>query len=191
MIGVAGARLAPGTSHDRDPLMNKLLTALIALIGFLSAQPANSADVNGWQGAKWGMRPNEVQTALRYPTVPTDMTNSCPEPCRDGAALDINDYDVDGQHFRVRFWFTKLGLHLNTISLYAKPIQEDSGIILYNKIDKLLLKTYGAPQSVIQEGGTMSTTWVLPSTSIELNSNTLDYMTVVYQARTLPGQGKL
>jgi hypothetical protein len=180
-------------SYDRELLMKKLLLALVTTLGLLFASSANSAAMNGWQGAKWGMTPDEVQRALKYPTVPQDMTETCSEPCQDGAALDINDYDADGQHFKVRFWFTKPGLRLATISLYAKPIHTGdlAGIILYSKMYELLLKTYGAPQNATQQGNELSTIWVLPLTSIELHSNTLDYMTVLYQSRVLPGQGRL
>ena len=80
---------------------------VIAFLGLAFALPAQAEDINGWHEAKWGMTPDEVQKALSYPTFEADLEKLCSKDCQEGAALELDDYELNGQHFMVRFWFAK------------------------------------------------------------------------------------
>ena len=94
--------------------MKQTILGILALAFLSFAPPAGAEDVSGWHDAKWGMTPDEVQRALSYPTSVADLASVCGEKCAEGAALQLDDYDLSGQHFMVRFWFTKC-LNLNRI----------------------------------------------------------------------------
>jgi hypothetical protein len=157
----------------------------ILAFAFLSfARPAGSEDVSGWQDAKWGMTPDEVQKVLSYPTSVADLASVCGEKCDEGAALQLDDYDLDGQHFMVRFWFTKPDKRLHAVSMYAKPPGDTSDNGGFTKLKDYLQTVYGSPQSVGLDHGRFVFTWPLPSTTVILNSNATNQTTIVYEEKT-------
>jgi hypothetical protein len=157
-------------------------TLVFATLTF--ARPAGSEDVSGWQDAKWGMTPDEVQRVLNYPTSVADLASVCGEKCDEGAALQLDDYDLSGQHFMVRFWFTKPEMRLHAVSMYAKPGSDASDNGDFTKIKDYLQTVYGSPQSVGLNRGRFVYTWPLPSTTVTLNSNGTNQTTIVYEEKT-------
>jgi hypothetical protein len=81
---------------------------------------AGNTDVNGWQDAKWGMTPAEVQKAVGLPMSFADLAKVCDKTCDEGAALELDDYNLNNQHFVVRLWFNKPDTRLHTVSMYEK-----------------------------------------------------------------------
>ena len=163
--------------------MKPAFLGILAFAALLFARPAGSEDLGGWQDAKWGMTPDEVQRALNYPTAVADLANVCGAKCDEGAALQLDDYDLSGQHFMVRFWFTKPDKRLHTVSMYAKPRGDGSDNGSFSKIKDRLQTVYGSPQSVGLDRGHFVATWTLPSTRITLYSNATDQVTVVYEEK--------
>ena len=68
---------------------------------------AGNNDVNGWQDTKWGMTPDEAQKAVGRPMSFADLAKVCDKACDEGAALELDDYNLNNQHFVVRLWFDK------------------------------------------------------------------------------------
>jgi hypothetical protein len=158
--------------------------AVLLVLGFAGlAIPAlaNNEDIVGWQDAKWGMTPEEVQKVFKYPTRRSDLSKVCGEKCEEGAALELEDYVLDGQHFMVRFWFAKADEHLHIVSMYAKKADHEIDSVTYGKIKQSYQSLYGSPRSVTLKDGYFIVSWVLPATMITLYSNTTSETTIVYQ----------
>ena len=170
--------------------MKRTVLGILALATLAFAPPAAGEDIGGWQEAKWGMTPSEVQKVLIYPTSVADLAKVCGEKCDEGAALELDDYQLDGQHFVVRFWFTKSDMHLRTVSMYAKQLDDTNGKEAFTKIKGFLETSYGAPKSVALKSGDFVISWTLPSTTITLYSNTTNNMTIVYEERSDKENGK-
>jgi len=158
-------------------------------LGLAFALPAQAEDINGWHEAKWGMTPDEVQKALSYPTFEADLEKLCSKDCQEGAALELDDYELNGQHFMVRFWFTKPDKRLQAVSMYAKQLN-DTDHLPYAEIKHFLENLYGSAQSYSLRRGYLEFTWKLPSTTITLHSNTTSEITIIYEERADKERGK-
>jgi hypothetical protein len=169
----------PGGRRVKPTVLAFLVLSLLTCAAF-----AESNDINGWQDAKWGMTPDEVQKAVGQPMSFADLAKVCDETCKEGAALELGDYALNDQHFIVRLWFTKPDIHLRTVSMYAKKIDGSIGSDSFSKMKNFLENAYGTAQSVALRRGYFTVTWKLPSTIINLYSNTTDEMTIVYEQRT-------
>jgi CTP:phosphocholine cytidylyltransferase-like protein len=144
---------------------------------------AGSSDISGWQAAKWGMTPDEVQKVLGQRVSLADLAKVCGEPCNEGAALQLDDYDLNDQHFVVRLWFTKPDMHLHIVSMYAQQLDESNDNESFTKTKSFLENTYGSPQSVALKRGYFIVTWTLSATTINLYSNTTNELAIVYEER--------
>ena len=170
--------------------MKRTVLAILAFATLGFVLPAAGEDIGGWQEAKWGMTPDEVQKILSHPTHAADLAKVCGEKCDEGAALELDDYELNGQHFIVRFWFTKSDLHLQAVSLYAKQLDNGNGSAAFTKMQGFLETSYGAPKSVSLKRGDFVISWIVPSTTITLYSNATDNLTIVYEQRTDKENGK-
>ena len=155
---------------------------VIAFLGLAFALPAQAEDINGWQDAKWGMTPDQVQKTLSYPTFEADLAKLCNNDCQEGAVLELDDYESNGQHFTVRFWFTKPAKRLQAVSMYAKQL-DGNDHQAYPIIKHYLENLYGPAQSSSLRLGYFEFTWKLPSTTITLHSNTTNVITIIYEER--------
>ena len=169
--------------------MKQTILGILALAFLSFAPPAGAEDVSGWHDAKWGMTPDEVQRALSYPTSVADLASVCGEKCAEGAALQLDDYDLSGQHFMVRFWFTKPDKRLHAVSMYTKARDDASHNEAFTKIKDYLQTVYGSPQSVSLDRGRFIFKWLLSSTTIILNSNATNQTTIVYEEKTSKAGG--
>jgi hypothetical protein len=163
--------------------------AILALAIFMLAVPANSEDVSGWNEAKWGMTPDQVQKALKYPMLEADLASVCGEKCDEGAALQLDNYSLNDQHFMVRFWFTKPDRRLHTVSMYAKPDDNGKDNQAFGKMKDYLQMVYGMPGSVSLNQGNFLVTWSLPLTKITLYSNAENRITVIYDEKSAKEAG--
>ena len=73
------------------------------------------------------MTPDQVQKVLNYPVSAADLAKVCREPCNEAEALELDDYDLNGQHFTVRFWFGKSDSRLEGVSMNAKQLDQTDG----------------------------------------------------------------
>jgi hypothetical protein len=124
------------TSHNSQPGDYPVKQAVLGILAFVIlafAGPAAGEDIGGWQEANWGMTPDEVQKILSYPTSVADLAKVCRGPCNEGAVLELDDYKLNGQHFIVRFWFTKPDLRLKPVSMYAKQLDDANGNEAFTK----------------------------------------------------------
>jgi len=161
--------------------VKRTVLGILAFATLAFAPPAGGEDIGGWQDTKWGMTPNEVQKVLNYPTSAVDLARVCGEKCEDGAALEVEDFVLDGQHFMVRLWFTNPELRLHTVSMYAKQSgsgNDDGG---FAKMKGYLGGLYDPPRLTELRHGYFVVAWELGSTKITLYSNTTDTMAVVYE----------
>jgi len=170
--------------------VKRTVLGILALATLALAAPAAGEDIGGWQEAKWGMTPSEVQKVLSYPTSVADLARVCGEKCDEGAALELDDCQLDSQHFLVRFWFTKRDMHLRTVSMYAKQLGDTNSEETFTKIKSFLEASYGTPRSTALRNGDFVISWILPSTTITLYSNTTDNTTIVYEERSKKENGK-
>jgi hypothetical protein len=170
--------------------VKRTVLGILALATLAFAPPAVGDDIGGWQEAKWGMTPNEVQKVLSYPTSVADLAKVCGEKCNEGAALELDDYQLDSQHFVVRFWFAKSDMHLQAVSMYAKQLDNGNGNEAFTKMQGFLEASYGAPKSVSLKRGDFVISWIVPSTTITLYSNATNNLTIVYEERTDKENGK-
>ena len=170
--------------------MKRTVLGILAFATLAFAPPAGGEDIGGWQDTKWGMTPNEVQKVLNYPTSAVDLARVCGEKCEDGAALEVEDFVLDGQHFMVRLWFTNPELRLHTVSMYAKQSgsgNDDGG---FAKMKGYLGGLYDPPRLTELRQGYFVVAWEQGSTNITLYSNTTDTMAVVYEeTSTTEGRG--
>ena len=162
---------------------------VIAFLGLAFALPAKAEDINGWQEAKWGMTPDQVQKALSYPTFEVDLAKLCSKDCQEGAALELDDYELNAQHFAVRFWFSKPDKRLQAVSMYAKQLN-DTDIQVFTKMKSCLEDLYGSAQTSSLRLGDFEFTWKLPSTKVTLHSNTTSQLTIIYEERADKEGGK-
>jgi hypothetical protein len=167
-----------------DVKMRRAVLAILACATLAIASPADSEDLGGWREAKWGMTPDELQKALSYPTSVADLSKVCRGPCNEGSALELDDYDLNGQHFTVRFWFAKPDMRLQAVSLYAKQLDDTNGNSAFTKMKNFLETSYDRPGSITMKGGDFVISWTLPSTTITLYWNTTDRMTLLYEQRS-------
>jgi hypothetical protein len=168
--------------------VNRVVASLVFMV-LAFVLPAAAEDIDGWHEAKWGMTPEEVQKALSYPTFEADLAKLCSKDCQEGAALELDDYELDDQHFTVRFWFSKPDKRLQAVSMYAKQLN-DTDHQPYTKIKQFLENLYGSPQSSSLMRGYFEFTWKLPSTKITLHSNTTSEITIIYEERADKEGGK-
>jgi hypothetical protein len=155
-----------------------LIFALLAL-----ATPAAGEDINGWHEAKWGMTPDQVQKVLSYPTVEADLAKLCSKECNEGAVLELDDYELNGRHFTVRFWFSKPDKRMQAVSLYAKQLSDNDNPA-FTEMKGFLEAIYGSPQSYALQHGYFEIKWRLSSTMVTLHSNTKNEMTIIYEERS-------
>jgi hypothetical protein len=170
--------------------VKRTVLGILALATLAFAPLAAGEDIGGWQEAKWGMTPNEVQKVLSYPTSVADLAKVCGEKCDEGAALELDDYQLDSQHFVVRFWFTKDDMRLQAVSMYAKQLDDTNGNEAFTKIKMFLETSYGTPGSIALKRGDFVISWKLPSTAITLYSNATNNVTIVYEERSDKENGK-
>jgi hypothetical protein len=177
---------------DNQPEVYPVKRTVLGIFAFATlafALPAAAEDVSGWQDAKWGMTPDEVQKVLSYPASVADLAKVCGENCKEGAALELDDYELNGQHFLVRFWFSKPEARLRTVSMYAKQLDKENDNAGFAKMKDYLGSLYGSPQSTELKHGYFNVTWLLSSTKIMLYSNATTETTVVYEERTKKASG--
>ena len=161
---------------------NAVISLMFSMLAH--AALAGNNDVNGWQDTKWGMTPDEVQKAVGRPMSFADLAKVCDKTCDEGAVLELDDYNLNNQHFVVRLWFSKPDTRLHTVSMYEKKSDEDVGSQSFPKIKTFLESIYGAPRSVSLKRGYFTVVWEIPSTKISLYSNAADQTTIVYEPRT-------
>jgi hypothetical protein len=99
------------------------------------------------------MTPDQVQKVLNYPVSAADLAKVCREPCNEAEALELDDYDLNGQHFTVRFWFGKSDSRLEGVSMNAKQLDQTDGKEALMKIKNFLVTSCGAPGSVGMDRG--------------------------------------
>jgi hypothetical protein len=155
-----------------------LILALLAL-----ATPAAGEDINGWHEAKWGMTPDQVQKVLSFPTLEADLAKLCSKECNEGAVLELDDYELNGRHFTVRFWFSKPDKRLQAVSLYAKHLSDNDNSA-FTEMKSFLETAYGPPKSYALQHGYFEITWKLSSTMVTLHSNTTNEMTIIYEEKS-------
>src|ERR1700756_1430439 len=95
---------------------------------------------------------DQVQKALSYPTFEADLAKLCGKECNEGAALELDDYESNGLHFTVRFWFSKSDKRLEAVSLFAKRLN-DKDNPAFSEMKRYLETVYGSPKSfALQQG---------------------------------------
>jgi hypothetical protein len=111
---------------------------LIVWLGLGAVLWPGAAGAN-WQYTKWGMTPEQVQSAAKGKLSPVATPNAC-AGCA-SVALLAGDYEVGGQVFRARFEFAD-GKSLSMVALAIPSTGRTWGC---NEVfDKLALR-YGAP----------------------------------------------
>jgi len=155
-----------------------LVLATLAVVAAVAGE-----DIGGWHEAKWGMTPDQVQKVLSSPTSAADLAKVCREPCNEAEALELDDYDLNGQHFTVRFWFGKPDSRLEGVSMHAKLLDHTNGNEALTKVKDFLETSYGAPGSIMMDRGHFVFLWTLPSTNITLYSDATNDMTILYEQR--------
>jgi hypothetical protein len=169
--------------------VKRTVLVILAFATLALASPATSEDIGDWQQAKWGMTPDEVQKVLSYPTSVADLAKVCRGPCNDGEVLELDDYELNGQHFIVRLWFAKPDLRLRAVSMYAKQLDDADGNEAFTKMKSFLEASYGTPKSIALKLGDFVISWTQPSTTITLYSAT-NNLTIVYEERSDKKHGK-
>ena len=164
--------------------MKQTVPGILAFAIFALTLPAAGEDISGWHEAKWGMTPDEVQRVLSQSTRAADLAKVCHEPCNEGAALELDDFELNSQHFVVRFWFSKPDVRLQAVSMYAKQLDDSNGNEAFTKMKSFLEASYGKPASIAMKRGDFVISWTQPSTTITMYSNAANYMTVAYEERS-------
>jgi hypothetical protein len=162
-----------------------LVLATLAVVAAVAGE-----DIDGWHEAKWGMTPDQVQKVLSHPASAADLAKVCREPCNEAEALELDDYDLNGQHFTVRFWFAKPDKRLEGVSMHAKQLDHTNGNEALIKMKDFLETSYGAPGSITMDRGHFVFLWTLPPTNLTLYSDPTNDMTILYEQRKEKENGK-
>ena len=171
--------------------MKRSVLVILAFATLAVAAAIAGEDIGGgWQEAKWGMTPDQVQKILSYRASAADLAKVCREPCNEAEALELDDYDLNGQHFTVRFWFGKPDRRLEGVSMHAKQLDHTNGKEALMKIKNFLETSYGASGSITMDRGHFVFLWTLPSTNITLYSDAANGITILYERRREKENGK-
>jgi len=170
--------------------VKRTVLGILAFATLAFALPAAGEDIGGWQEAKWGMTPDQVQKVLSHPASAADLATVCRAPCNEAEALEVDDYDLNGQHFTVRFWFGKPDSCLEGVSMHAKQLDPTNASEALMKIRNFLETSYGAPGSIAMDRGHFVFLWTLPSTNITLYSDATNDVTILYEQRREKENGK-
>ena len=163
---------------------------ILVLATLAVVTPVAGEDIGGWHEAKWGMTSDQVQKILSHPASVADLAKVCREPCNEAEALELDDYDLNGQQFTVRFWFGKTDSRLEGVSMHAKQLDRTDGKEALMKIRNFLETSYGAVGSIGMDRGHFVFLWTLPSTKITLYSDARNEMTILYEQRREKGNGE-
>lgn len=164
--------------------MRQALIMFLTLVAVSFAMPSGSQEVNdGWNEAKWGMTPDQVEKVIGSPMSVPDLAKVCRGPCNEGTALELEDYELNGQHFTVRFWFSNPDKRLQAVSMYGKNLDKENGKAVFTQMRGFFEKIYGGHESIVLKHGDFVLSWTLRSTKISLYSNTADHFTVLYEQR--------
>ena len=162
-----------------------LVVATLAVVAAVAGE-----DISGWHEARWGMTPDQVKKVLNHPVSAADLAKVCREPCNEAEALELDDYDLNGQHFMVRFWFGKPDSRLEGVSMHAQQLDHTNGQDALMKVKDFLESLYGAPGASGMDRGHFVFLWTLPSTKITLYSDATNDMTVLYEQKRETENGK-
>jgi hypothetical protein len=160
--------------------VKRTIVGILAFVMLALALPVAGEDINGWHEAKWGMTPDQVQKVLSYPTFEADLAKLCSKECNEGAVLELDDYELNGLNFTVRFWFSKPDRRLQAVSLFAKQLNGNDNHA-FTETKHFLETVYGSPKSFSLQHGYFDIKWNIPSTMITLLSNTTSEMTILYE----------
>jgi hypothetical protein len=183
--GAHSAKHQPVEYTVKRGALGILVLATLAVVAAVASE-----DIGGWQGAKWGMTPDQVQKMLSRPASVADLAKVCREPCNEAEALELDDYDLSGQFFTVRLWFGKPDSRLEGVSMHAKQLDHTNADEALIKMKDFLQTSYGAPGSITMARGHFVFLWTLPSTNITLYSDATNDMTILYEQRREKENGK-
>jgi len=141
-----------------------------------------------WQYTKWGMTPEQVQSAAKGQLSPVATPNDC-AACT-GVPLLAGNYEVGGQVFRVRFEFAD-GKSLSTVVLAVPSTGRTWGC---NELfDKLALR-YGSPAwqaPLTGDGSLPNARWLDPRDHNTVFFNDISLQTGMCEIQYSPlGSGK-
>lgn len=145
-----------------------LLMLVTAALAYGSSKPA---DVDGWDGVRWGMTDEEVKEAFG-----SDAKMMEPrEDAKEGLYSNIllSSVKLGGQEFRASLWMDTDTKKLKKIVFVPKEQPEGyEWAETFIKLEESLVGKYGAPdveETSNDPGTSAERKWIFPSTIIEMS----------------------
>ncbi len=180
-----------------------ILSLIAILLTGISVYAQQPADIQGWNGAKWGMSKAEIMKLFKDEIVLLDKKESY---MRSYAEIGLNDYKIGNYLYNVRFLMdgsTNKLLQVNITKSPNNSITKGVTKTDYEVLERLLFDKYGKwsyktedktpderiSRTVVLDGSeTIRTSWNLKSTVIELSytklaSNMPIYLTLTYKQK--------
>src|SRR6266446_4321451 len=150
-----------------------VIFAVLLPIAGLSQNGDSPRDIDGWGKTRWGMTESEVLTALPGEAVQL----ATPDKFKSGkASIGIEDFELTGYRFVVRFVFDTVNRRLNAVNLKLKGNDEFIAERAFQDLEKALTEKYG-PATYRKEDRREDihnkASWRLSKTMIDLNFNYL------------------
>ena len=135
-------------------------------------QAENEKDINGWRKAKWGMTERQIVNVFSGEAIQLPAKEEHKEGSY--ANLGINNYDIDGDKYKVRFLMDKNTQKLKEVIIM--PMMKNPYDFYYKRLQEMLIDKYGSPDYNREETDPdrvatktdYKTVWNFPSTKIEL-----------------------
>jgi len=145
-----------------------LLTLIAAVTAYGSSKPA---DVDGWDGVRWGMTDEEVKAAFGSEARIMEPREDAKEGLYSNILL--SSVKLGGQEFRASLWMDSDTKKLKKIVFVPKEQPEGyEWAETFIKLEESLVGKYGAPdveETSNDPGTSAERKWVFPSTLIEMS----------------------
>jgi hypothetical protein len=165
------------------------LSCVLFLSLFLGHGIAQTDDISGWNGTKWGMSKIEIMELFKGEIVKLEKKETYSHARY--AEFGLNNYKIGNSYYDIRFLMDSTGI-LSQVNIKPGTLigvlpsgerlernKNNLGVVAsrddYNKLEKLLFEKYGNWFYQKSERLKITTTWEFPSTTIELNFSDLGY----------------
>ena len=148
-----------------------VLLIMVLFMFDLAVLPASTLaqsarDINGWNGARWGMTESELTAVFKDQIIKTERQYI--DNNRLYRELEISKYAINGTDFKVLFEMGSNDNKLKSVRLILSPAIAAQ----FSEFEQLLTAKYGPPsqtdESASRREGRKNSSWLLPLTKIEL-----------------------
>jgi hypothetical protein len=148
-----------------------VLSLIIALcvISGVFGQPKDPKDIEGWSKSRWGMTEEEILKAFKGKAVRLKEKETYHGAY---ATIGINDLEIDGHKYQVRFLMDNIKETLQQVNIKLKDNELSAARRIFRELEVMLVEKHGPPSLKTaqkqKDFSCMITTWNFPTTVIKL-----------------------